>query len=411
MIKNILFFVDLLRNQGFTISTTEVEDLMKALALITPQNKNELKAVFQATLLKNSGLKENFNEIFAYFYNGDTLTPNYHSNQKSQDNAYEVNKALKEAGIHREINFSAKEEEVLNSLPPEVLKKLYDKINQFYPNQIVDSFPLLERTIKGVLKYYREHNLLPEAGTGGLRKDLFKANLKDLKENEYDKVEKIIKRFAGKLNAKASRRLKETKKKKYLNLRRTIRKNLSHGGVLFKLKYREKRKSKPRLTIILDVSASMAIYAKFILSFLLALARSIKKIDLYFFAEDIEVFDFKNKGKTLKDLDKLIEKSQQWGRGTNLAQALKSFGELKKQNRTYRQTLLIFSDGKTVQFEESLKELKQIKHLYKELLFLNPVPEEKWYEDALLARLWQEVPMYEVNSIEHLKIVFARVIA
>ncbi|GAV23079.1 VWA domain-containing protein [Carboxydothermus pertinax] len=410
MLKNLLFFVDVLRAQGFTISTTEVEDLIKSLSVITPQNKNELKAIFQATLVKNSTHKEKFEEVFGFFYEGDTPATFMPRNQEGKDEARRVNEALKEAGIYREIDFSFKEKEVLNSLPQEVLQKLYEKIDQFNPNQIVDSFPLLEKTIKGVLKYYRERGILPEAGTGGLRKDLFTANLKDLEERDYERVERIIKRFAGKLNAKASRRQKESKRKKFLNLRRTIRANLSHGGVLFCLKYREKRRSKPKLTVIIDVSASMAIYAKFIVSFLLALAKSLRKIELYLFAEDLEVFKAKNIGRSLRDINRFIAASQQWGRGTNLAQALKSFKNLAKTNRTYRQTLLIFSDGKTVQFEESLKELKQAERLYQELLFLNPVPAKRWQEDALLQKLAQEIKMLETNSIEHLKSVFAKVI-
>ncbi|ABB15175.1 VWA domain-containing protein [Carboxydothermus hydrogenoformans] len=411
MLKNVLFFVDLLRIQGFSISTGEIEDLLKALALVNPQNNSELKAVFQATLLKSSGLKDSFGEIFDFYFTDDFLKPVHHPRQKWEDKAHKVNQALKQVGIYREIEFNNKEKEVLNSLPPEVFQKLYEKIKQFYPNQIVDSFPLLEKTIKGVLKYYQERMVLPEAGVGGRRKDLFTANLKDLSERDYERVEKLIKRYAGRLNAKASRRLKETRRKKYINLRKTIRANLSHGGVLFNLKYREKKKNKPQITLLIDVSASMAIYAKFALSFLFAVARSLKKIELYLFAEDLEVLPLKNYNKSLLDLKRLIEDSQQWGRGTNLNQALKSYLNIAKTRRSFRQTLLIFSDGKTVQFAETLEELKKICRQYQDVKFLNPVPAKKWQEDTLLKKLAQEVSMIETNSVEHLQAVFSKILS
>jgi len=411
MLKNVLFFVDLLRMQGFSISTGEIEDLIKALALVNPQNKSELKAVFQATLLKSSGLKDSFGEIFDFYFTDNFLRPVPHPRQKMEDKAHKVNQALKQAGIYREIEFSTKEKEVLNSLPPEVLQKLYEKIKQFYPNQIVDSFPLLEKTIKGVLKYYQDRMVLPEAGVGGRRKDLFTANLKDLSERDYERVEKLIKRYAGRLNARASRRLKETRRKKYLNLRKTIRANLSHGGVLFSLKYREKKKNKPQITLLVDVSASMAIYSKFALSFLFAVARSLKKIELYFFAEDLEVLPLKNYNKSLWDLKRLIEDSQQWGRGTNLNQALKSYLNIAKNRRSLRQTLLIFSDGKTVQFAETLEELKKICRQYRDVKFLNPVPTKKWQDDPLLRKLAEEVSMIETNSVEHLQAVFSKILS
>ena len=61
---NIVLLCRFLRNKGFNLTTSEEEDVMRALSIISPTAESAYKAVLKAILCKNRHQVINFNDLY-----------------------------------------------------------------------------------------------------------------------------------------------------------------------------------------------------------------------------------------------------------------------------------------------------------------------------------------------------------
>ena len=74
------------------------------------------------------------------------------------------------------------------------------------------------------------------------------------------------------------------KRRGRVDLRRTLRANLTRGEII-ELRFRERKRKKVRLVLLCDVSGSMDLYSRFLLQFLFALQNVFGRVETFIFSD------------------------------------------------------------------------------------------------------------------------------
>ncbi len=210
-----------------------------------------------------------------------------------------------------------------------------------------------------------------------------------------------------------ARRYRQSKKQQRLDLRKTIRHNIRFGGTLLKLRYRSRRKQKPRLVLLCDVSGSMARYASFVLQFFYGINDVVSQIESFIFSEDLErVTDyFQHRDDFKLTMLEVINSSKEWGRGTNLGAALKSLRLKYPDLLSGHSILLIVSDTKTMELDETMQELAQLKRIVKDIIILNTLPHGDCQNSKSVRTFQGMLRMFPCNTLSDLeKVVRQKII-
>ena len=222
-----------------------------------------------------------------------------------------------------------------------------------------------------------------------LRKTDFNA-LSDLDAAE---LEEIAARLYRQMSNRLARKMRLSAKNGQLHLRRTIRKNLGHGGEPIHLHFRKRKIEKPRLVILLDVSGSMDKYSFYLLKFILSLQKHFEQIESFIFSTRLlRITEYvKHQGIT-KSLKLLTLAAEAWSSGTTIGSCLGQFND-RHASRVLSKacSTIILSDGldtgETIDLE---RELRKIKLRSRQVIWLNPLkgytnyaPEAKGMRAAL----------------------------
>lgn len=237
---------------------------------------------------------------------------------------------------------------------------------------------------------------------------LFLKDLKDIRQDEITKTSLLIKKLCNKINLRWSRRLKASTQRDRLDFKRTMRKNIMNGDVLFELKYKTQKKHKFKVLFICDVSGSMVKYSTFLLQFILGLHESFSTIKTYLFSETIKLLPKSIKGRftSLEELKKVIYGDGLWGKTTNLKHALHYI--LEKEIKWLQPDTVVFilSDTKTVMPNEAVLLLKKLKKHTAKIIWINTMPKKRWDKMSSIALFSPYCNMYPCNSLKDLSLIF-----
>jgi len=200
---------------------------------------------------------------------------------------------------------------------------------------------------------------------------------------EMAKCEALAYKLAKAIRYRQSRRHRITKKGVKLDLRRTIRANLSHGGDPIDLRFKSVPERPARIVVFLDVSGSMKHYSRFFLLFVKGLVCRWAETDAYLFhTKLIRVTDTLREKNALKAMTRLTLMADGFGGGTHIGKSLRIFNDLyAKKAINSRTIVMILSDGYDVgPNEEMAAELKRLKRRAKRLVWLNPLLGWRDYE-------------------------------
>jgi uncharacterized protein len=132
-----------------------------------------------------------------------------------------------------------------------------------------------------------------------------------------------------------------------LDLRRTIHKNISHGGVPLSL-VKRRRKDKPlRLVVLLDASGSMSLYTSVFLRFIHGVLDEFREAEAFLFHTRLaHVSDAMKEKDAGRALDRLSIMAQGAGGGTKIGESLKTFNRWHAARVIHSRTVvMIVSDG------------------------------------------------------------------
>ena len=200
-------------------------------------------------------------------------------------------------------------------------------------------------------------------------------------------AEAVALKLARAIRDKRSRRRRSANRGSKLDLRRTIRSSISHGGVPFDL-YHRKRPDRPvKIVALLDVSGSMTVYARVFLSFLKGLITHDQQTDAYLFHTSlVRISDALRDHDTFRAVNRLSLMAQGFGGGTRIGSNLKRFNDQYAANTVNgRSVVFILSDGYDTDPPELIaSSLQRLKKRNCRIIWLNPL--KGWKDYAPVAQ-------------------------
>jgi uncharacterized protein len=204
---------------------------------------------------------------------------------------------------------------------------------------------------------------------------LRKADLSGLPQSDLAALEQIALRLLRQMSRRLARR-RPSRVREQVDLRRTIRTNISRGGDPISLRFRQRKPRPHRLVTLLDVSGSMSSYSLFLAKFLYALQRHFRRADTFLFSTNLVEITGLFRAPRLSDaLRALSQQPAGWSGGTKIGASLREFNELHSRKLRAADTLfIILSDGwDTGDASVLAAELARVKRRVRKLIWLNPL--------------------------------------
>jgi uncharacterized protein with von Willebrand factor type A (vWA) domain len=238
---------------------------------------------------------------------------------------------------------------------------------------------------------------------------LSSADFRTLTEREHAiDIEALMRRFARQLKHIRLRREARARHGRRLDLPGTIRRSVASGGTPIHLQWRDHRRVRPRLILLIDVSRSMSLYSFFYLR--LARALSAELLDVYSFIFHTRVTAV---SQALHDPDpwraqeQLHLLAQGWGGGTRIGESLEQFDREYAARLVHSRTaILVMSDGyDTGEPERLAQALVRLRRRARRIVWLNPLCNRPGYApicdgmQAALPHIDLLAPGGDLNSI------------
>lgn len=201
--------------------------------------------------------------------------------------------------------------------------------------------------------------------------------------DEIAAAERLAFRIARSLRYRLSRRHRVAQKGTRLDLRRTIRANLSLGGEPLNLIQQKKPDRPVRIVVFLDVSGSMQPYSRFFLQFVKGLVCTWLEADAFLFhTRLLRVTDAIRDKDNIRAMSRLALMAEGFGGGTRLGACLKIFNDrYAKTTLDSRTVFICLSDGyDTGSCDDLVDELGRLKKRARRLVWLNPLLGWRDYE-------------------------------
>jgi uncharacterized protein len=237
-----------------------------------------------------------------------------------------------------------------------------------------------------------------DAGTarhGASREEsLASMDFRDLNKSEHARdIEALMRRFARRLKHMQLRRETRFHQGRRLDLQGTIRRSVACGGTPLRLAWKERRRVRPRLVLLLDVSRSMSLYSFFYLRLARALCAELADVHCFIFHTRIT-----GVGEALRDPDpwrsqeRLHLLAAGWAGGTRIGESLRDFNRDQGARLVHSRTgVIIVSDGYDTGEPEVLAQaLAELRQRSRRMVWLNPLlnqpgfsPESRGMQAAL----------------------------
>ncbi|HEY5008382.1 MAG TPA: VWA domain-containing protein [Caulobacteraceae bacterium] len=223
----------------------------------------------------------------------------------------------------------------------------------------------------------RQHELYAAESGRKLREDvLANQKLTAIDEHELATMQRLVRRMAKRLASKYSRQVRRAKRGQ-LDVRRTIRRSLGHGGVPFELVWKSKHIDRPSIAVMCDVSGSVAQAAHFLLLFLYSLNEVVERLDAFAFSNRlVAVGDILNDEAVSDAIASVIKRIGM--RSTDYGLALEDFCAIELAKIDRRTTVIILGDGRTNYVNPRLDLMRSISERARAVIWLNPEPESLW---------------------------------
>ena len=257
-----------------------------------------------------------------------------------------------------------------------------------------------------------ESSLLNEgAKTFSDREILREKDFSDMSEDEIESVHRLMARLFWQLGSRKARRFRPGSGQ-LLDLRRSLRQNLNHGGEILEWSRRLPRSKLRPLVAIADISGSMDRYSRLLLQFIYTLAEGLEQqVEGFVFStrltritRQLRVFDV---NRAMADVTEAVP---DWSSGTRIGQALKQFNfDWARRVLGRGAVVLLISDGwDRGDIDLLASEMARLQRSCFRLIWLNPLLGLPDYEPltrgmkAALPYVDDFLPVHNLNSLEAL---------
>ncbi|HEY2356923.1 MAG TPA: VWA domain-containing protein [Phenylobacterium sp.] len=416
-------FLRALRAADVRVSPAEAIDAARSAAAVGYADRELFKDALCATLAKSRDEVARFDETFETFFSRDPFSlpppPEQADGEPSQNDeaaagsplaqmllqgdAAAVAQAMEEAARRTgvaEIRLSTQRSRMTRRLLDEMglaeIEQIIANARRLPPDQgggqgLADRLDAARKALAAEAQRFveRQHELYASGSGKALREEMLakKALNADGGIDPVDlaMMQALVKRMAKRLADRYSRR-RHTSNKGHLDVRKTLRKSMAHGGVPFEIEWKIKKVDKPSIVAICDVSKSVAAAAQFLLTFLYSLNDVVDHLDAYAFSGRLipvnAILDENGvEGAILKVLQTIGFQQTDYGK------ALEDFCE-NHIDRVDRHTTVIFlGDGRSNFADPRLDLMHLIQQRSRAVIWLNPEPESYWGQgDSVMHR-------------------------
>jgi uncharacterized protein len=381
MHARIVQFVEVLRQNGLRVGTSETLDALEGVAHTGLDSRETLRAVLSATLVKRAQDAEAFERAFHSFFGAGnpSLAEWAFSGTESPEGegplppeASELLRALLandpsqllrllrtatntmdfsrlqtplQTGFLSRRLFSGMGGE---SLPAELAALEASISNHERADVFAEQLrmararlSLLEQLTRQQVQAQVQARLRPR-GAGVLDRPI-----SDLSTTEIASAERAVHRLAERLKTRMAIKL-ERKRKGTLHVRRTLRQNLSWGALPMRPAFRRRRPARPDVMVLCDVSDSVRNASRMMLLFTYALQSLFTRVRSFIFVAELgEVSDLFRSLPSAEALNAALSgEAISLFANSNYGAALEQFARQHLSSVTRRTTILVLGDGR-----------------------------------------------------------------
>lgn len=406
-------FVRALRSADVNVSTAETLDAVRTAEIIGYADRDDLKTSLRCVLAKSEGEKETYNRLFDLYFSqksqaGASSSPSDDSSDlEDEDSSQEktrdfmdlaqsgddvaIDMALSRAGNEvniQDIRFSTQvgyySQKMLKALGVEAMEKtLLKRLHEQTPEADTEAEAMMEvrrqMTRRAIEYAKRQFDVFGAGATQQFREDvLAEKRVNEMDRNDVERMRPLIEKLARRLATKHSR-LRRKKNRGQLDIRKTLRSNAGRDGIPFEVHWKQKKKDRPKLVLICDVSGSVAQYVRFLLLFLFCLRDVVPDLHSYAFSSRLKDVDdyFTDQ---LDGFERGMEKIMNdigWG-STDYGQALSDFRVDHWAKVDRRTTVIVLGDARSNHGDPRLDIFEELASRCKRLVWLNPEAKSLW---------------------------------
>jgi uncharacterized protein with von Willebrand factor type A (vWA) domain len=203
-----------------------------------------------------------------------------------------------------------------------------------------------------------------------------KRDFAELVDGEWKDTYQVIMALAKALGLRLGRRWRIKGKGKQVDLRRSIRASLRHGGELLTLRKRRRQPRKRRFVVLCDVSGSMDSYSRFLLQFMYGFQRHVPRVETFVFSTRLtRITSLLRMRKIDVAFELISDKVSHWSGGTRIGSSLAEYNRRYGRRFSGPDTVIVLLSDGWDQGETALleKEMKELKRRIKRLMWLNPL--------------------------------------
>lgn len=410
MEKQISNFIRALRSADVRVSTGEALDAARTVAMIGYDDRALMKDSLACVLAKSESEKQVHDRLFELYFSsapagsaaqsagaGSDSEPGEDpkdaaerlSQLTQQGNeqalAAAIERAAEQAGLN-DIRFSTQvayfAQSMVRAMGGEQLQaRLLEALQGRTPDADAEAQRLIDvrraLTMTARERAERAFQTFGAAETEKFRDEVAATKrLSAIEASDMARMKQLVAKVAKRLAVKHSRRRKRTQRG-LLDVRRTMRANAGVDGIPFNVIWRQKKKDRPKIVVICDVSGSVALYVRFLLLLLFSMKEAIP---------DLHAFAFSYRLKCVDDIletmefDAAIRKIlREIGLGsTSYGQAFSDF-KMEHENRIDRRTtIIILGDGRSNYGDPRLDLFRDFAGRAKRVIWLNPEGRALW---------------------------------
>ncbi|MGB0694445.1 MAG: vWA domain-containing protein [Rhodospirillaceae bacterium] len=376
-------FMRSLRDSGFQVGMGESTDALALLQTPLAQRPQHLKQAFRALFCGRLADWTRFDELFDAYWTGRGVKSGVKISGTSQKKGGKTMRELVEAQGDRQ-----------NSLALDVERR-----------------PGEEDEDSGETPSGRREG-------ASIAESLGAVDFKDIHDPEaLAEAHRLAEQLAAAMRVRLTRRDRQRRKGPRLDLRRTIRHSIAHGGMPLELIRKGPRERQLKLVILLDASGSMNNYTAVFTRFVHGLLDSFREAEAFLFhTRLVHVSAALSERDAARALDRMGLMAQGIGGGTKIGEALADFNRWHAQRVIHSRTcVILLSDGYDTGPPEALgREMAALRRRCKRIVWLNPLIGWQGYEPsaggmaAALPHIDLFAPAHTLESLAALEPYLAR---
>jgi uncharacterized protein with von Willebrand factor type A (vWA) domain len=433
--KKIVEFTNLLRKSGVRVSLAEAIDAFNAVDDLSLEDRGRFRDALRATLVKRSDDIPVYDRLFDLFWSGfhdalreelsqaaavvggavdlDELMDRLREMLENMGDVdlselaramlsmdpnlleQQIRDAAEEVGVDRIQNmlqigfFSRRMTEQMNlegagGQLADLMKQLEESgLDPELLERLAKLARAVQEAVRGSVRRYVEQELDKQNHDyleRFRREQLQEKSFYSLTEEDIRKMREVVARLAQKLKNVISIRRKRQRKGKF-DLKSSMRRNLSHGGVPFELIFKQRRKERPKVVILCDISSSVSNVSRFMLQFVYSLQEAFTKIRSFVFVAELgEVTPVFRDSEMYEAIDSALDGGDVINVYTrsNFGYAFHTFWRDHLHTVDSRTTVVVIGDARNNYNDPRAWCLRDIHRKAKNVVWINPESPGAW---------------------------------